>query len=143
MQGKARSARHTEPALADLKQQVFVLAKVSSTNELKRTNVDLHHLDFRLKASWRTALEVLQQTVVAMAEWDRNPPAEYKALFAEIDQAAEAYSASIEEGLKLSSQLRDAADDLEAFAGEMQQEAEELKGVERASRKQRRARSLN
>lgn len=138
-----RPARQKEPSLAELKRQVLALAKVSSTQELKRANVDLRHLDFRLKASWRSALEVLQQAAVAMEEWDRNPPEEYKELFAEIDQAAAAYSASIEQGLKLSSQLRDAADDLESVAGELQQEAEELKTIEQASRKQRRARSLN
>ena len=138
-----RPARQKEPSLAELKRQVLALAKVSSTKELKRTNVDLRHLDFRLKASWRSALGVLQQAAVAMDEWDRNPPEEYKELFAEIDQAAAAYSASIEQGLKLSSQLRDAADDLEALSGELQQEAEELKTIEQASRKQRRARSLN
>jgi len=140
---QARSARQKEPSLADLKRQVLALAKVSSTQELKRANVDLRHLDFRLKASWRSALGVLEQASVAMDEWDRNPPEEYKELFSEIDQAAAAYSASIEQGLKLSSQLRDAADDLEAVAGELQQEAEELKTIEQASRRQRRARSLN
>ena len=138
-----RPARQKEPSLADLKRQVLTMAKVSSTQELKRANVDLRHLDFRLKASWRSALGVLEQAEVAMAEWERNPPEEYKELFAEIDQAAAAYSASIEQGLKLSSQLRDAADDLDALAGELHQEAEELKTIEQASRKQRRARSLN
>ena len=138
-----RPARQKEPSLAVLKGQVLTLAKVSSTQELKRANVDLRHLDFRLKASWRSALGVLEQSAVAMDEWDRNPPEEYKELFAEIDQAAAAYSASIEQGLKLSSQLREAADDLEALSGELQQEAEELKTIEQASRKQRRARSLN
>jgi hypothetical protein len=140
---QARSAQQKGPSLADLKGQVLALAKVSSTKELKRTNVDLRHLDFRLKASWRSALGVLEQAAVAMDEWDRNPPEEYKELFAEMDQAAAAYSASIEQGLKLSSQLRDAADDMEAVAGELQQEAEELKTIEQASRKQHRARSLN
>ncbi len=140
---KASSPQAKEPSLADLKRQVMALAKVSSTKELKRANVDLRHLDFRLKASWRSALEVLQQAAAAMAEWERNPPEDYKELFAEIDQAAAAYSASIEQGLKLSSQLREAAADLEALSGELQQEAEELKTIEQASRKQRRARSLN
>ena len=140
---KARTARLKEPSLADLKLQVLTLAKVSGTKELKRANVDLRHLDFRLKASWRSALGVLQQAAVAMAEWERNPPEDYKELFAEIDQAAAAYSASIEQGLKLSSQLRDAADDLDALAGELQQDAEELKTIEQASRKQHRSRSLN
>ena len=140
---QARSARQKEPSLADLKGQVLALAKVSSTKEIKRTNVDLRHLDFRLKASWRSALGVLEQAAIAMADWDRNPPEEYKELFAEIDQAAAAYSASIEQGLKLSSQLRDAADDLDTLAGELQQDAEELKTIEQASRKQHRSRSLN
>ena len=140
---KASSARLKEPSLVEIKRQVLALAKVSSTKELKRVNLDLRHLDFRLKASWRSALEVLQQAGAAMADWERNPPEDYKELFAEIDQAAAAYSASIEQGLNLSSQLRDAADDLDALAGELQQEAEELKTIEQASRKQRRARSLN
>lgn len=140
---KARSPRAKEASLGDLKGQVLALAKVSSTKELKRANVDLRHLDFRLKASWRSALEVLQQAAAAMAEWDRNPPEEYKELFAEIEQAAAAYNASIEQGLKLSGQLRTAADDLEALSGDLQQEAAELKAIDQASRKQRRARSLN
>ena len=139
----ARSARHKEPSLAELKGQVLTLAKVCSTKELKRANVDLGHLDFRLKASWCSALGVLQKAAVAMDEWDRNPPEDYKELFAEIDQAAAAYSASIEQGFRLSSQLRDAADDLEAVAGELQQESEDLKTIEQASHKQRRVRSLN
>ena len=137
------SARPTEPSLAELKRQVFDLAKVSNTKKLKATNADLRHLDFRRKASWRSALEVLQQAALTMAEWERNPPDEYKELFAEIDQATAAYSASIEQGLKLSSQLREAADDLEALAEELQQEAGELKAIEQASAQQRRARSLN
>jgi len=78
-----------------------------------------------------------------MAEWDRNPPEEYRELFAEIDQAAAAHSASIEQSLKLSRQRRDAADDLDALAGERQQKAEELKTIAQASRKQRRVSSLN
>lgn len=129
--------------MADLKRQVLALAQVASTKELKRTNVDLRHLDFRLKASWRSALEVLQQAAAAYPDWDSNPPEEYRELFAEIDQAAAAYSASMEQGLKLSSQLRDAADNLDALAGELQQEAEELKAIEQTARRQRRARSLN
>jgi len=68
------SARPKEQSLAELKRQVFDLAKVSNTKQLKATNPDLRHLDFRRKASWRSALEVLQQAAAAMAEWERNPP---------------------------------------------------------------------
>ncbi len=143
MARQARSKRQQEPTLADLKRQVLALAQVSSTQELKRTHVDLRHLDYRLKASWRSALEVLQQAAAAYPDWDSNPPEEYKELFAEIDQAAAAYGASIDQGLKLSGQLRQAADELEALSGELQQEAEALKAIEQTARKQRRARSLN
>ena len=79
MAGKS-SPRQKEPTLADLKRQVLGLAGVSSTRELKRTNVDLHHLDFRLKASWRSALEVLQQAAAAMDHWESNPPEDYREL---------------------------------------------------------------
>jgi hypothetical protein len=56
----------------------LALAKISSRKEIKRANVDLRQLDFCLKASWRSALGVLQQAAVAMAEWDRNPPGKTK-----------------------------------------------------------------
>ncbi|QPN65629.1 hypothetical protein [Synechococcus sp. CBW1006] len=137
------SPRQKQPTLADLRRQVFALATVTSTKELKRANEDLRHLDFRFKASWSSALTVLQQAAAAYPDWDTNPPEEYRELFTEIDQAAAAYSASIDQGLKLSAQLRHAADDLEALSGELLEEAEELKAIEQASRKQRRARSLN
>jgi hypothetical protein len=140
---KGRSARQKEPTLADLKRQVLALAQVSSTKELKRTHVDLSHLDFRLKLSWRSALEVLQQSAAAYPDWQANPPEEFKELFAEIDQATEAYGQSIDEGLKLSGQLKQAADDLEALSGELLEEANELKTIQQASRRQSRARQLN
>ncbi|MCP9815119.1 hypothetical protein KBY76_00365 [Synechococcus sp. GreenBA-s] len=143
MARQARLKRQQEPTLADLKRQVLALAQVASTKELKRTNVDLRHLDFRLKASWRSALDVLQQAATAYPDWDSNPPEEFRELFAEIDQAAAAYGASIDQGLKLSGQLLQAADELEALSGELQQEAEALKAIEQTARQQRRARSLN
>ncbi len=138
-----KPASQKQQTLADLKREVYALAKVSSTKELKRTNVDLRPLDFRLKLSWRTALEVLQQSAAAYPDWNTNPTDEFKELFAEIEQASEAYGQSIDDGLKLSGQLKQAADDLEALSGELLEEADELKSIQQASRKQRRARSLN
>ena len=138
----AQTTAPTTP-LADLKRAVFALAKVSSTKELKRQNVDLHHLDFRRKVSWSQALTVLQKAQEAYPDWHHNPPEEYRELFSAIDAASDAYARSIEKGLQLSEELERAADDLEALSGELQQEAEELKAIEQASRKQRRARSLN
>lgn len=129
--------------LADLKREVLALAGVSSTRELKRTNQDLRHLDFRLKASWCTAREVLQRAAAAYPDWDTQPPEEFRELFAAIDQASEAYGQSIDEGLRLSARLQQAADDLESLSGELLEDAAELRTVQAASRRQARQRRLN
>ncbi len=140
---RSAPARPKPPTIAELKREVLALAGVSSTRELKRTNPDLRHLDFRLKASWRTALEVLQQAAAAYPDWDTNPPEEFRELFSAIDQASEAYGQSIDEGLRLSAQLQQAADDLESLSGELLEEAVELGTVQAAARRQARQRRLN
>ncbi len=140
---RSAPARAKPPTIAELKRQVLALAGVSSTREFKRTNQDLRHLDFRLKASWGTALEVLQQAAAAYPDWDTNPPEEFRELFSAIDQASEAYGQSIDEGLRLSAQLQQAADDLESLSGELLEEAVELGTVQAAARRQARQRRLN
>ncbi|MCP9838327.1 hypothetical protein KBY84_12570 [Cyanobium sp. N.Huapi 1H5] len=140
---RAATARVKPPTITELKREVLTLAGVSSTRELKRTNQDLRHLDFRLKASWGTALEVLQQAAAAYPDWDTQPPEEFRELFAAIDEASEAYGQSIEEGLRLSAQLQKAADDLESLSGELLEEADELRTLQAASRRQARQRRLN
>ncbi|PSB37197.1 hypothetical protein [Aphanothece minutissima] len=140
---RSTPARPKPPTINELKREVLTLAGVSSTRELKRTNQDLRHLDFRRKASWRTALEVLQQAAAAYPDWEAQPPEEFRELFAAIDEASEAYGQSIEEGLRLSAQLQKAADDLESLSGELLEEADELRTVQAASRRQARQRRLN
>ena len=140
---RSAPARPKPPTITELKREVLTLAGVSSTRELKRTNQDLRHLDFRLKASWRSALEMLQQAAAAYPDWDTQPPEEFRELFAAIDEASEAYGQSIEEGLRLSAQLQKAADDLESLSGELLEEADELRTVQAASRRQARQRRLN
>ncbi|MCP9796077.1 hypothetical protein [Cyanobium sp. Lug-B] len=140
---RSTPARPKPPTINELKREVLTLAGVSSTRELKRTNQDLRHLDFRRTASWRTALEVLQQSAAAYPDWDAQPPEEFRELFAAIDEASEAYGQSIEEGLRLSAQLQKAADDLESLSGELLEEADELRTVQAASRRQARQRRLN
>lgn len=140
---RSAPARPKPPTITELKREVLAQAGVSSTRELKRSNPDLLHLDFRLKVSWHTALEVLQQAAAAYPDWDTHPPEEFRELFAAIDQASEAYGQSIDEGLRLSAQLQQAADDLESLSGELQEEAGELRAVQAASRRQARQRRLN
>ncbi|AFY27403.1 hypothetical protein [Cyanobium gracile] len=140
---RSAPVRPKPPTITELKREVLALAGVSSTRELKRTNQDLRHLDFRLKASWCTALEVLQQAAAAYPDWDTHPPEEFRELFAAIDQASEAYGQSIDEGLRLSARLQQAADDLESLSGELLEEAAELRTVQAASRRQARQRRLN
>lgn len=140
---RAAAAAEQPTSLAGLKQEVLALADVASTKELKRTQPDLRHLDFRRKQSWRTALEVLKQAAAAYPDWNTHPPEEFKALFAAIDEADAAYAASIEEGLRLSAQLQQAADDLDALSGELLEEAAELRTVQAAVRRQSRQRRQN
>lgn len=140
---RSAPARPKPPTITELKREVLALAGVSSTRELKRSNRDLGHLDFRLKASWHSALEVLQQAAAAYPDWDTQPPEEFRELFAAIDQASEAYGQSIDEGLRLSAQLQKAADDLETLSSELLEEASELRTVQAASRRQARQRRLN
>jgi hypothetical protein len=140
---RSATARPKPPTITELKREVLTLAGVSGTRELKRTNPDLRHLDFRLKASWRTALEVLQQAAAAYPDWDTQPPEEFRELFAAIDETSEAYGQSIDEGLRLSARLQQAADDLESLSGELLEEAAELRTVQAASRRQARQRRLN
>ena len=129
--------------LADLKRDVLALAKVTSTKDLKRQNVDLRHLDFRLKASWSQALAVLRKAHDAYPDWHQNPPEEYRELFSAFDSASEAYARSIDKGLRLSKEMDRTANDLEALSSELQEEAAELKAIEQASHHQHRARSQN
>lgn len=138
-----KTAAPGKTTLADLKRNVLALAKVTSTKNLKRQNVDLRHLDFRLKASWSQALAVLQRAHAAYPDWNQNPPEEYRELFGAIDAASEAYARSIDKGLRLSEELDRAADDMETLSSELQEEAEELKTIHSAAARQAKARRQN
>jgi hypothetical protein len=140
---RSAPARPKPPTISELRREVLTLVGVSSTRELKRSNQDLRHLDFRLKASWSTALQVLQQAAAAYPDWDSHPPEAFRELFAAIDQASEAYDHAIDEGLRLSAQLQKAADDLESLSGELLEEVGELRTVQTASRRQARQRRFN
>jgi hypothetical protein len=140
---KSKTAQRKTPALADIKREVLALAKVTNTKELKRTNADLRPLDFRLKVSWLSALTVLRQAAAAYPDWHSNPPEEYRELFQEIDAASASYARSIDKGMRLSEELEQAADDIDALADELQQEASELRSVQMAATGQAHARRFN
>jgi hypothetical protein len=141
--GRTQRSSSPAPKLAALKAEVLTLAGVSTTAALKRANAELRALDFRRKASWLQARELLQPGAAAEAEGQAARPEEFRELFAEIDAAAAAYGASIDQGLQLSSALHRAADALEQVSEELLQDAGELERVQRAERRQRRARQLN
>lgn len=138
-----KAKHHQSSTLAELKREVLALARVSSTKELKRNNVDLRHLDFRLKISWSCALSVLQQAEAAYPDWNDKPPEEYRELFEAIDAASESYGRSIDQGFRLSEELERAADDMETISSELLEEAEELKKVHAAAARQAKARRQN
>ena len=145
---ETRPAAHTSPAgrqdpsLAELKREVLALAKVSTTKELKRAQGELRALDFRRKASWASALAVLREATES-SDWHANPPEEFWALFDEIDAASASYARSIDKGLRLGEELERAADDMDALAEELREEAGELRSVRLAAVGQARARRLN
>ena len=138
----AKPSGRREPSLAELKREVLSLAKVSTTNDLKRAHGELRSLDFRLKASWSSALAMLREAK-ASRDWHANPPEEYRQLFEEIDAASASYARSIDKGLRLSEALERAADDMDALADELREEAGELRNVQMAATGQARARRLN
>lgn len=109
--------------LTEIKEKVYALAGVNSTSELKKLHLALKHLDFRRKASWQKALNLLDQEFQA---WLKQPPAPYAELFREVDAAL------AQPGLDLQAELEAIAFGLEALAQEHINEAEHLKTLLKA-----------
>lgn len=121
--------------LAELKAQVYELTGFSTTRQLKGKYEAIKALDMRCKASWEKALAVVQQQPDNFEHWLKNPPDEYKELFAEIGTTSEAYSNQLAKARQLGKAVISSADDLEAMAEESQDEADYLKQEVKAARR--------
>jgi len=121
--------------LAELKAKVYELTGFSTARQLKAKYEVLKALDMRRKASWEKAFALVQQQPNEFEHWLKNPPDEYKELFAEIETTSEAYSNQLAKARQLGKAVISSADDLEALAEESQDEADCLKQEVEATRR--------
>jgi DNA repair ATPase RecN len=112
--------------LHELKAQVFELAKVETTQQLKANYAALRSLDMRRKASWEKALSILEPTDPEFQAWLENPPEEYREAFAEIDAIAKQFDQSLHQARQLGQEVVAIAADLEESAADLETEAEQL-----------------
>lgn len=127
----------------ELKAQVYELAEVCTTPQLKAKYKALQALDMRRKASWQQALVLIQKRQQELQNWLENPPDEYKDLFAEIRLISQEYGDKLIETKQLAAQVNVMADSLEELANECQDEANSLKQEVKAARRVAKRAELN
>jgi len=114
-------------SITDLKSEVYVLAQVAQTGELKAKYSSLSSLNFSFKSSWETALNLLQADRPDFQNWLKNPPEEYRDLFKDIESVSAEFSDKVKTAKHLGEDALDMAKSLEQLAEEAQAEAEELR----------------
>jgi hypothetical protein len=113
--------------LQKLKATVYEITAVSTIKQLKTKYEVLKSLDMRRKASWKQALAIAQQHQQEFTSWLKNPPDEYKELFAEIERISGDYDNQLAKLKQKQQAVMSIADDLEALADEVQGEGDRLK----------------
>ena len=109
--------------LSELKRDVYKLARVTNTKQLKTNHKEFASLDFRRRDSWQSALQSLNE----FEEWRSNPPEQYKEIFAEIDQASKDHDAHVASTKKIFQDLGASVEELSQLTEDAQKEAKELK----------------
>ncbi|MBD2230011.1 hypothetical protein [Phormidium tenue] len=113
--------------IANLKAEVYALAQVTTTQQLKTKYEPLRALNFSFKASWEKALTLLADHTQDFQSWLANPPEEYKALFAEIETVSDSFDSKLGKTKQLGQEARAMAISLEHLAEEAQEDAEQLR----------------
>jgi hypothetical protein len=127
-------------SISDLKAEVYDLAQVVQTGELKAKYPSLSSLNFSFKSSWETALNLLQADRPDFQNWLKNPPEEYRDLFKDIESVSAEFGHKVEKAKHLGEDALAMAKSLEQLAEEAQAEAEHLRQeAETAARVARRA----
>ena len=121
--------------LQELRAQVYELAEVTTTQQLKAKYEEIRSLDMRRKISWEKALAIVQTQQDELQNWLENPPDEYKELFAEIESTAKTFDQKLVEARQLHQEVNAMADSLEELASECQDEADRLKQEVKAARR--------
>lgn len=112
--------------LHELKTQVFELAEVETTQQLKAKCAALRSLDMRYTASWEKALTVLKPSDSEFQAWLENPPEEYREVFAEIDTTAKQFDQVLTQARQLGQDINAIAESLEESVADLEAEAEQL-----------------
>ncbi len=131
-----------EPSFSSLKQQVYGLAGVENTKDLKSTRNEFNSLDFRRKASWREALLLLTKSE-PFEHWRSSPPVKYREIFAEIDQASQDHKENLASVKRTFKQLDASIEELGELTSDCTEEANTLKEQTLTSILQERRNRLN
>ncbi|MEO1070022.1 MAG: hypothetical protein AAFW95_13030 [Cyanobacteria bacterium J06638_6] len=137
------SDRSPVKTITELKAEVYTLAQVSTTQQLKAKSPALGALNFSFKASWEKALTLLAASSEDFQTWLTNPPEEYKALFAEIETVSEDFSTHLEKAKQLGQEALTMAIGLEQLAQDTQAEANELRTAAETAAQQAQQAQLN
>ncbi|MGF1570193.1 MAG: hypothetical protein ACFCVD_19340 [Nodosilinea sp.] len=113
--------------IAELKSEVYALAQVSTTRQLKAQCQPLRALNFSFKSSWGIAYDLLKGEQTDFLSWLDNPPQEYQELFADIKSTSEQFSTTLEKAKHLGQDAREMAQSFEEAAQAAQAEANRLK----------------
>ncbi len=125
--------------LPELKLEVYRIAKVTTTKQLKAQHKQIKPLDLRYKISWEQALEQLQHslkveetssaqtaTTTDFDQWLNDPPSAYRDLFAEADAALTRFDDKLNKTKRLTKTAKAMAASLDEFAEATVEEAQRL-----------------
>lgn len=141
--------------LSELRAEVYRVAEVTTTKQLKAKYANIKSLDMRYKASWQKALKLLQTPEKAGSElqetkdksafesWLSNPPDEYKALFDKAESALTSIGNKLAKGAKVTQTAKAMAEGLSDFADASLEEAQKLAKAARLSQDTSKQADLN
>ncbi len=126
--------------LSELKKEVYRVARVTTTQQLKAKYDSIKPLDMRYKASWEKALEQLNEpeavetdstelsaeTQTEFEHWLTSPPDEYQYLFAEAEAAFTAIDDKLAKGKKLIKTAKAMVESLNEFAEASLEDSQQL-----------------
>jgi len=118
-------AKNKKSNLYNLKKKVYELSSTKNTKDLKSSRADFDKLDFRRKASWELALNVLQEGQT-FDDFINNPTEKYSELFKEIKQASKDHDVNMKNTNKALETLGSSVDKLEKLTKEVNADTESL-----------------
>ncbi len=98
--------------LTEIKLLVYQQSQAKTPKALKAKYPNLQTLDFRRKASWLTALKQVSSEPISYEEWIATPPAEYRDVFAGIQNTQAQFEAHQAWAENLATELMELANQL-------------------------------